>query len=126
MVDRGTVQLFADAFGGKINQTQYSKRRLLYYFHSSDTALERLLAKVGKYLRLKKPQMELILQLRRIQNLPKRTRLQRAGTYRICRNQYGAAYPVENLRLSDEYLAKCEELYRACQALSYGPHSQVP
>lgn len=119
MVDRPGVELLTSLFGGTLytEKPHCNNGRPLHCWSVSDLRAEKALAALLPFLRVKCRQAELVLSLRELQQEGHKHRTKVVG-YRDFPNQHGTVRRVANLAFSDEYVARCEDLWMACRRLN--------
>lgn len=119
MVEESAIKFVAELLGGwyYLEKAIAAQGRPLYKWSASNLKAEVILRKLLPFLRVKRQQAELVLQLRDLQKDGKRHRTKIVG-YRDFPNQHGTVRRVPNLAFSDEYVAECERLYLACKRLN--------
>lgn len=120
MVDKTIIEYLADCFGGKAHayNSASAKGRPMFYFHASDVMLDRLLAQVMPYLRIKKPQVIAVQEFRLWQTKERSYRTKVVGSRQMT-NPHGTLINIRTMAHSDEYIAECERFYLLCQGMNY-------
>ena len=98
-------------------QVDIPHRRQLYCYQASDAKAERTLRTIRPYLRVKAEQADTVLRFRAVQATSRQNRTKVTG-YRILKHWAGFDVRVANKGLSDEYIARCDDLYLRLKALN--------
>jgi hypothetical protein len=119
MVERGALELLAATFGGKIGREkrQDASRRPLFVWHVSDKKAGEICRILLPYLRVKRAQADLLIRHRELQAEGAKHRTKVIG-FRNFPNKYGTPRQVPNLAFSDEYVARCEDMYLESRQLN--------
>ena len=119
MVDEPAIQFLAESFGGTYyrEKPHANKGRPLYCWQASDKNAEQTLRALLPYLKVKRRSAEAVLELRALQADGRSHRTKVTGT-RAFPNKYGTVRIVESKCFSDEYVARCQELWERCKSLN--------
>lgn len=119
MVDRGAVEFVCKTIGGWVylQKSGLKSGRDQYTCQATGRQAEDGLRLVLPYLRVKRRQAELVLQLREFKKDSQKHRTKITG-YRNFPNRYGTPRQIPVRVLSDDYVAECERLFLACKKLN--------
>ena len=119
MVEEAAIRFVAETLGGWYYKEKASaaQGRPLFKWSTSDRKAEAILRLLLPFLRVKKPQAEVVIALRELQSQGPKHRTKITG-YRDFPNQYGAVRRIACRCFSDEYVAECERLYQASKKLN--------
>lgn len=118
MVDEPAIRFIAETLGGWYYKQEKNCKggRLLYCWAASDKKAADIIRTLLPYLRIKKTQAEAVLELRQLQSEGMKHRTKVTG-YRNFPNKYGTPRQVANYSFSDEYVERCDSLYRLVKEL---------
>ena len=119
MVNQDAIEFLCKTFGGwhYTQQSALKSGRPFFTWQLSDLKAETTLRTLLPFLRVKRQQAEIVLALRNLQKEGSKHRTKIVG-FRNFPNAYGTPRQVPNLAFSDEYVAKCEQLFLACKKLN--------
>jgi len=115
MVDEPSIAFLHETLGGWYYLEKHrAKGRPMYCWQASDQKAATILRALLPYLRLKLDQAETVLALIDLKSESQKHRTKITG-YRNFPNSHGTPRQVPNLALSEEYVARCDALYRKCR-----------
>lgn len=119
MVSRSAIEFLATTLGGWhfVSRSYLESGRPFFNWQMSDKKAEAALRLVLPFLRVKDEQAKLVIALRELQSEGVKHRTKIVG-YRDFPNQHGTVRRIANKSFSDEYVARCEELFLACKKLN--------
>jgi len=119
MVDETAIRFLAETLGGWYykEKPRSEHGRPLYCYQASNQRAGQIFQLLLPYLRVKKDSAKTVLTLRELQAEGRKHRTKITG-YRNFPNKYGTKRLVACKCFSDEYVARCEALYRQCKALN--------
>jgi hypothetical protein len=120
MVDEQAIKFIAETLGGWYYREKPScnNGRPLYCYQASDKKVENILRVLLPYLRVKELAARKVLELRELQNTPRKEKRTKIVGYKNFPNSYGTQRMVKVTALSDEYIAKCDTLYEQCKSIN--------
>jgi hypothetical protein len=118
MVDEPAIAFLEETLGGWTYKEKPHSRggRPLFCWQASGNVAAGVLRALRPYLRIKGEQADVALELVTLKTESQKHRTKVLG-YRDFPNQYGTVRRVPNLALSDEYVERCDALYRRCREL---------
>jgi len=119
MVERAAVDLLGATFGGSIwtHRPTAPRGRKLNVWDVSDVQAQRALEQLLPYLRIKRPQAENALALRRLRAESHRHRTKVIGQ-KTMTGQYGQQIITPITCLSDDFVSRCDSFYLRSRALN--------
>lgn len=119
MVEVEAIDILTKTIGGWWYSSKSSLKsgRPFHCWQLSDKKAEAALRMLLPYLRVKKRQAEIVLQLRDLQKTGRQHRTKITG-YQQVNGYYGGPRTWAIKCFSDEYVAKCDDLFLACKRLN--------
>jgi len=118
MVDREGLELMSQIFGGRFrHEPAHCKGRPIWCWAVSNLAAEKAIIALLPFLRVKRQQAEITLELRALQRDRYKHKTKITG-YRNWPNGAGTPRTIATTCLSDEYVSMCEQLYVKCRKLN--------